>query len=694
MPINKEMEEKRKKEAEELSKTFILNDLQQNQFNFNNNFSYFVEEPVSDVEKNDNDEVIGAEVNDAKEQIKAEVVNDSNVEENQQQEEVNSRFAELIQKDIEETSKALDTIKKQHPKDYDSYIAGLRKTKYYQERLKYWQEYYANKRKEFEEEAKKDADLQAKEQAQKEELQAVEEAQKEELQEKPKSPVLEEKKFNGVVHGEGAYQTKLSMVADSSLKDTIEQILLNDLYNSLDKYRSYYKNGQGMPKTNNISSKMKDAMHKVNASRTEFTIALFGSYSEVFNTADNKRVKKPYMPTIKAVQRRIKLKKDNLTMSDIADIVMDKLYHVENGKITGIIPTLAEELTIKVQKELLKRGQYNFNLCQDAAKEILKIISTESHIADNIVNENAESNLYLDELNRIDSLLVKLRDEIVENKVSFDVKYFEEYSNYLQRMSDEHSDQEFMFDNLSQFVDNLKILSINAQTVLGKEKVDDKEVKSLITSINKERNSLKYMKDVNSSFESKLMEDFESKKVAGTQILTNKLVMDTIKMVGVYSSMNELNKFEFTDEQSQQETESLLNFAKNERNASVDVNLAMLFNIGTIVSDIKEKFKYASENTNKVRYVDKEGNEKVKSVAYGENAQDAERYAAVAEKAQSLLNNELCDAISMLSTKENDATLSASEQELVNKALNSFIELSKLTRKSERRKEVGLEKTL
>lgn len=689
MPINKELEEKRKKEAEELSRAFTLNDLQQ--FNFNNNFNYYIEEPTLNLEepslneeiKNEN-EVLDAEVKDVEEPVKEDVVEESNVEENQQQEEVNGKFATLIQKDIEETNKALDEIKKQHPKDYDSYIEGLRKTKYYQERLKYWKEYYANIKKELETESQKDADLHAREQA-----------QKEELAENTEAPFFEEKKFSGVVHGEGAYQTKLSMVADPSLKDTIEQILLNDLYNSLDKYRSYYKSGKAVPNTNGISAKMKEAMHKINAARTEFAVALFGSYSEVFNTADNKRVKKPYMPTIKAVQKRIASKKSDLTMPDVADVVMDRFYHVENGKITGIIPTLAEELTIKVQKELIKRGQYNFNLCQDAAKEVLKNISTESQIVDRIVSDAAESNLYLEEIKNVDELFVKFRQGLLENKVNVNNEYLEEYGKYLQRMSDEHEDQQYLFDRLAMSLDNLKLLSVNAQAVLGKENVEMQEVKALINSIDKERKYLKETKDVNNLFENKSIESFaSSNKTAGTQALTDKLIMDSLKMVGAYTSMNELNNFQFTEEQCQKETESLLNFAKNERNVSVDVNLAMLFNIGTIVSDIREKFKYASENPNKVRYIDKEGQEKQKSVAYGENSKDAERYAVIADKAQSLLNNELSDAMSMLSTKENDATLSASEQELVNKALNSFIALSKLTRKSERRKEVGLEKTL
>lgn len=689
-------EERKKKETEIVAQQYVVDNFMANNFGSKeyipsflvNNDIYETEKPVE--EFTSQPEVIDVQpeqVETKDEQPQAETLPEETVEINNYS---NARFQEFLQKDIEESNKAIEEIKKQHPNDYDSYVASLRKSKYYQERLKYWQEYYTKKKEEFDELSKNDAQV-LDEQAKNDALRQIPEENEEQKLEFP----IKKTSKKSVLRGEGDYETSLSMKADPALKDTIEQILLTDLYNSLDKYRSYYKSGKAVPNTNGISNKMKEAMHKINEARTEFAVALFSSYSEVFNTADNKRVKKPFLPTIKAVQKRINSKHDNMTMSDIADVVMDRFYHVEDGKISGIIPELAEKLTVQVQTELVKRGQYHFNLCQDAAEEILKNIANDSNLVSNIVEDNSNSLLYLSEIKSINKLYQKLANGINNGKVETSVEYIEQYSQYLQRMSNENETHQFIFEELSRSVDNLKVLTVNAKELLEGENQNNEQLKNIMTAIEKEKKYLKSMKDVNNMFEDKSMESFEkSNKLPGTQALTDKLTMDAIKLVGSYSSINELNSFQFTSEQCEEETQKLLDYVKTNTNLSVDVNLSMLFNIGTIVSDIREKFKYASENPNKQRYIDKDGNVKEKNVAYGENKADTNRYQAISEKAQHLLDTEINTAMEILSAKENIDNLTKDEQEVINKAFNSFIELSKETRKSERRKEVALEKSL
>ena len=689
MPSKEELkkeEEKRKKETEVVAQQYVVDNLVANNFNADGYVPSFLmnydiqeaEKPADEIESEP--EVIDAEVEETNKEESAPA------EKPEMSAFANTRFQEFLQKDIEESNKAIEEIKKRHPKDYDKYIESLKKTDYYQERLKYWREYYAKKREELStEEAALD------EHARNEAMRTLSE---EEAEKKPAVVLQPTSNGNKAVLGDGNYETSLSMKADPALKNTIEQILLNDLYNSLDKYRSYYKSGKAVPNTSGVSSKMKEAMNKINSTRTEFIVELFGSFSEVFNTADGKRIFEPYTKTIKAMQKRINSKQGDLTMTDIADVVMDRFYHVENGKISGIIPKLAEELTIQVQKELINRGQFNFNLCQKAAKEILSNIATDSKLVSNIVRDKESSLLYLNEIKNIDKFYQSIINDIKAGKFETNLEYIDGYSEYLRRMAEQYTEQEYVMYELSRSVDTLNVLAINAKKLMESDN-SETQLKDVLSSLERERRNLKSIKDVNHLFEEKSFDNFaKTNKDTNTQALTDKLTMDVLKIVGAYNSLNQLNKFEFTSEQCDHETEKLLEYAKANENISVNVDLAMLFNIGTIVSDIREKFSYASDNPNKLRNIDNEGNIKVKNVAYGENIKDIVRYKDIADKAQNLLENELKQAVDILSIKEKTDDLSKEEQEIINNAFNSFIALSKETRKSERRKEVGLEKSL
>ena len=222
------------------------------------------------------------------------------------------KFQKFLAKEREEIQPVLDQMKVDHKDDYDEYVKKIRKSRYYKKRLKYWRKYYEEKRSEYKQEAAENLLKEVEAEAQKEAGDQVASG----VKKVNRVGKVETKEESGLRHGDKEVKeskpstAKLNLVADKSLKKTIEQILLTHLHDAIDENRDFYTSEKSAMEE---SKRIKPVWKDIVSTRAKFAESLVQSYSKTFDTTENKTAKVPYTPTIRAMQANIEAKQETIS---------------------------------------------------------------------------------------------------------------------------------------------------------------------------------------------------------------------------------------------------------------------------------------------------------------------------------------------------------------------------------------------
>jgi len=503
----------------------------------------------------------------------------------------NSKFQSFLAAEMEEVNKKIEAMKKAHANDYDAYVESLRKTDYYKKCLAKWQKYYADKKQEFENEAKAEAELinaEAKAQAANfasKEAQVVMQQKAQKVFEKPKESAPKANDQNFVSSSEKNYTIDSSnLKLDPDLLDTVEQILLHDLKDSLDEYRDFYTTEK--TRNNETSNKkMTVAMNKITDARLELLQKLVNSFEEIIDTTGNQTYWDLSQSNVKGMRKKIKAKEGQMDMSSVADTTIYSLL-VNDENSNGIILDLAKYLTLKIQEELISEGKLgNFNLFKDHAynviSDIVKNFDTLSKIRLSNENSLVVNNLYK-ELIDMNSKFTKDVKDSLNNFNKGKVDEFINAIEYIDYLSNENNEE--LINVLKEESETLKNIidcrdTVDQKTVL---KMLDSQKQKLVNS-----NDYSYRSNKNS------YEHFDkhSGKKLSTRPIIDKLLFDLIQKVGAENSKGKLEEFVITKNYKEQELESLINYVDSNKNKKINLSEDYLTDVLLDRHDLREKYK-------------------------------------------------------------------------------------------------------
>lgn len=433
-----------------------------------------------------------------------------------------NKFNALVANDRKQAQAYLDSVKKAHPKDYDQYIEGLRKTKYYQKCLEKWKKYYAEIKEKCVESAKAEIEAHAKSEAGAEVEHEAVVAPKANKPEEANAENLEVKKYV-------PKHISTNMVADKNLKKTISEILIDKLYDSLDESSDMYKK---------LAAKNNPENEDAKTHITDFRSSLSNMLQQAHNKLYPKR-SGVYAPAYKDMQKNVANHSDKMTVGSTSDLFILKMKD-------KIIPELAETLTLRVQEVLLTNEIPNFNISKDTAREIIEKLTDKAELYDTVTEANNAVNGKLEITNMLMAekkamaeaaknnqnfvydaeLFVAMRDKLEENR-----------KNNVGKMNQtDYIRLESAIDVVEDFE---KKLTANEQP----DAQDKANMKATYEDIKKIRDLAKV--------EEKLSEDTSKKlfgKNDGIQLVFDYLVADYIESASNAEVRGSLSTFNYTDE--------------------------------------------------------------------------------------------------------------------------------------------------
>ena len=331
-------------------------------------------------------------------------------EENELQILVNERFESLIAKDREQSQKFTEDLKKAHPNDYDKYVEKLRKTRYYKKCLEKWKKYYTELKQkcaeeiktEIEadaidaafgkaEEVKPNLDLNAENNAQvamspielgsinannksaSQSKKFVDEPQKPELQ--PNVDEIDTSKYTPLA-------TDGKMLVDKNLQKTVQDVLLDSLYESFDEISDYY---------GKLSSQASDK--KKDNDLVEFRAQLADTLQQIHNKIIPNQ-SELYMPSVRTMQKNIENHIGKRNAKSSAELYFDKLYHVDakTAEESGFIPELSQMISERLQDILISNGVIDFNISKENVRALVDKLMETSQLGEDLKFENANGN--------------------------------------------------------------------------------------------------------------------------------------------------------------------------------------------------------------------------------------------------------------------------------------------------------------
>ena len=554
-------------------------------------------------------------------------------------------YSEFISAEKAEISSKIDAIKASHPNDYYQYVEDLRSTDYYKICLEKWRKYYADKRAEFEKlgDAQKSLDIEAsaKNDAMQENSMLFENSQKAYTVDTPEyqtkqdnvatysnidvtnllnDNVAEVKPAKNEVNVENSQPTAKKqapkfisgqnkdyhiMDVNQNLKKTVKLILLNNLYDAIDGNRDYYVE----QKADIDAMKRNHAGIKQNVYlRTEISQDLVKSMSKMFDTTLS-NVLKPYKPMIEVMQQNLERNKDNMTVELACDMYLDKFYHLDTqtGKETGIIPQLADFITLKIQEKLLSNGQADFNLNKESAEIMINKLALGANLARNIsmINEidtNEQQQVVKDLISVFNGIMYgsKTGNMLVTEKMVNNVK---------QTLATAKQNGSFNFTE-----DQYKALDVmcnlasrclnypNGFTKQGKTAEQLVDIVAIQNKVSGAQKTLTSYLDDENKVDVKSNKNYDKQnlkrnkqsgvyeaKENGVQSIFDYMISDVVKEVAKASASQNFNTFTLTDKQVSEkitEAKELLDFNKNSENEVVS---EILVNLLLSMHDIREK---------------------------------------------------------------------------------------------------------
>ena len=628
-------DEKKKKNGEKFTITTNADTLAKNQTMYmiqNGNFAYNGERnPVFKFEVNDktkNDDIFSYNTNtedekDSNSEISAKDVKAPKTREEIVQQIADEKFSEFMKNEQNSIDNSINELKTELADDYDNYLEMIKNTEYYQKSVKKWEEYYKNKRREFEIEAEntvKKIDDTAKKQA-------IEQ-----------TPIKTEGKIIAMESTDEEEDTSdwsydyfkksirlnaKEIKCDPALKKTIEQILLDELYNSFDENRDAYSRElsdlEGMKR---IPKVYRDIVE----SRLHISENLVQSYTKLFDMTDNKTVKKIYGRNAKAINRDLETYKNDMDSSLATDMVMNQLYGMDfkTKEITGLIPEIAEYLAVRVQQELIKRDRAEFNLYKGACQKILNDVLLETKFATKIVEKNRDVKVdtkvaYLKEMEK---LLKALKKDVKEDTRHVTPKLVQKATDSLKKLkSSKYAFDETTYDDILTTLEDIEAISIQ----LSNSKPEDisaeskKAMLKLIKNIELRNNQMfeaakkqdmtRAEKNINKRYESDNVEykfDENGKlssvlpKRKGLRPITDWIAKKVMESIGSKAVRGELKTYQFTQKDRNELKTEVIDVLDEERNPEVDFTRYLLFYIQCAEHDIREMVK--EENNYKYKY--------------------------------------------------------------------------------------------
>ena len=554
-------------------------------------------------------------------------------------------YSEFISAEKAEISIKINAIKASHPKDYYKYVEDLRSTDYYKICLEKWRKYYADKRAEFEKlgDAQKTLDIEAsaKNDAMEENSALLNNTQKVYKVDTPEHQTKQDTAAtysnfdvtnllndNGVEYKLNQNQVNTKnlqpttqkpsaklisgqskdfhiMDVDQNLRKTVKLILLNNLYDAIDGNRDYYVE----QKADIDAMKRNHAGIKQNVySRAEISQDLVKSMSKMFDTTLS-NVLKPYKPMIEVMQQNLERNKDNMNVELACDMYLDKFYHLDTqtGKETGIIPELADFVTLKIQEKLLMNGQADFNLNKESAEIMINKLALGANLASNIsmINEidaNEQQQVVKDLLSIFNSIMYgsKTGNMLVTDKMVDSIK---------QTLATAKQNGSFSFtDDQYKSLDamcNLASRCLNYPNGFSKQGKTAEQLVDIVAIQNKVNGAQKtltsYLDDENKvnvksnkNFDKRnLKRDKQTgvyqEKENGIQSIFDYMISDVVKEVAKARASQNFNSFALTNKQVSEkitEAKELLDFNKNSENEVVS---EILVNLLLSMHDIREK---------------------------------------------------------------------------------------------------------
>ena len=487
---------------------------------------------------------------------------------------VNERFLEQIANDLTESQKFIEGMKKKHSKDYDKYVEKLRNTRAYKKAYEKWSKYYADLKEKCANEVKNEIELSAKGNAfddtsakvgdnnlKNDELNGAavknvattKQAEKSEYLEMLKNrPATEEKNAsnkdndnvlpkrdenNAVAKTDVIVANELKkptvtpttaeidvsnytplasdgkMKVDERLKKTVQDVLIDSWYDSLDDMSSYY---------NKLESKS-DGTQKDN-DLVEFRTQLSNNLQQL-NNKILPYSSKPYLPDVKTMLDNVENHKDNPNINAISALYLDSLYHIDpqTKEASGFIPVLAEDMASKFQDILLANGVLEFNITKSAARSLLNKVVKQSNLGNEFIESLPKdnglvtlSNYFIDEMKKIK-----------EGKLIFK-DMARDYHILVDRYKAVNPIDAEKYDELKKVVDCLDVVTKKlSESNVALADCKDAEVKSNMQSaISITRNvkrDAKVIDALNNSSDKKLLKETDKTKIL-FDCLTNEFI--------------------------------------------------------------------------------------------------------------------------------------------------------------------------
>ncbi len=505
----------------------------------------------------------------------------------------NTNFQKFLAQEGAEVNKAVESIKQAHQENYDNYVAALKNSKYYEQCLAKWEKYYANKKAQYESEAREDAkaiDVLTKSVVANSQTRETKMNQQSNFVEEPQTFVQPKAKVSTVVTKpeDEMYKVKVSdLKLDPDLHQTVEQMLLRDLRTAIDEYRDYYE--KEMDKISETSkSKISIALRETTGVRSGLLTSLVNSFDEIFKITDGKSVYQFYLSDSKKMQSRVAAKKDNKDIKAVAESIMCSLYRYDETtkQNVGIIADMAKFLTAKLQEEMIKKGKLgNFNLYKNNVKNLAGEIIKKYKITSNIIIDNKANEFVGFQFAKLEELYLKAAKDIKTGSFTVSKEEIDEIIHDLQFVDfiSNKNDVE-----LAYFVDEQaqKLEEI----INGRQTVEQKE---LLKMLEVQRKLLAEKRDFNQRVNKNAHEFYKTNSAVqtSTRVLVDKLLMNITEKVGAENSKGKLKQFDISQEEQHSQVKNLIKFVDENRDNEISISEDLLNEIVVEKHDLREKYE-------------------------------------------------------------------------------------------------------
>ena len=539
-------------------------------------------------------------------------------------------FNKFLAEEKKQVAAEIEKVKAVQGEKYESYIEMLKGTDYYKQCVEKWKKHYANKKAEFVADAEKTVEEMVNGEARQEAM-GLTDQQVVAGTPKPTVKKVAPKRDAQVVVAPEKPELKhtistAGLAVDPALRETIEQIVLTSLYDSFDASKDRFSAEVTELESTRQTGALKEKYLGMVNFRWQLSEALVNSFTKMFDTTNNKTVIKPSGREVSELQTDLDRNQGNMDIGLVADMILDRLYHVDtkSGETSGILPDLIDYLTVRVQEELLKNGQVDFNLYKESAKKIVNKVLVESGFAVDIVKANEASDAKLKYLESFSEAIKALSKDIKSGNVNENTLLT--FTTLREQLAElEKNGVKFSEDERKVILEELGNVSFIAKRApqlariadptkrdaevkqhLASLKASSIRVIDLANQVNAEykvtkRGAKAYGANVKSIIgpDGKITTIMPRDK--GLRPITDHIVMEMLKTAAAENIKGNLPNFNLTDDKTNELTLGLLGVLENERDATADVTISLLEQILLVEHDIRESVKNEPEKYKRVQ---------------------------------------------------------------------------------------------